>query len=291
MSDTMTLKISFAKALKRMAEGETLKASEIRDKSMLKRFVRDGIIQQFPATRTRFVYRIKDHSLLETYLNANYNIKSLQAYIGLQSQNEATGEESLHATYHTKEKRTVSMPGFFIKSIQPLTVKIHDHHLQLPNAPGTEMFISDPENFCISAEYTVVGVENPEVFRKIGSLINYFKSYEPCLFVLRYMSKGLPLWLSRISNIYLHFGDFDLSGLQIYISEYKNKLSPERCSFFIPSNIEHLIRTHGNIELYEKQRQHTQNINFSQHPEIKDLAEIIQRFGKGLEQEILFQGA
>lgn len=285
----MSLKRSLAKALKRMAEGETLNASEISDKNTLKRFVRDGIIRQIPASGNRFVYSVKDRTVLENYLNANYNIKSLQAYIDLHSKSNASGADSLHATYHTKEKRTVSMPGFFINAINPLSATIHDNTLQLPAPPGTITFISEPEYFDVPAEYTIVGVENPEIFRKIASLEKYFTKYEPCLFVLRYMSKGLPLWLSGISNSYLHFGDFDLSGLQIYISEYKNKLSPERCSFFIPPGIEQLIRTHGNTELYEKQRHHTQNIDFTQHSEIKDLAGIIKRHGKGLEQEILFQ--
>ena len=134
-----------------------------------------------------------------------------------------------------------------------------------------------------------IGVENPEAFLHIEKLKKYFTDYKPCILVLRYMSKGLVQWLQTVPNPYLHFGDFDLSGLQIYISEYKKYLGAGRCSFFVPDNIEELIRTCGNQDLYDRQAQHTQNLDTANHPEIQDLARIIRKYGKGLEQEILLE--
>ncbi len=272
-----------------MLEGETLNASKIQDKSTLQRFVQDGIVKQIPSKGKRYVYRINDSELLENYLSTNYQIKSLHEYIRLKSKNETSGTDSLKATYNTKEKRTIAMPGFFLKTIHPRSVSLHGQMIDLPSPRGTECFISEPEHLNISEEFTIIGIENPEIFRKIERLSQYFKEYEPCLFVLRYMSKGLTNWLSNISNYYLHFGDFDLSGLQIYVSEYKSKLEASRCNFFIPPNIEHLISKYGNRDLYEKQRNHTQNLKLTNHPEIEKLGKLIKRYGKGLEQEVLFE--
>lgn len=272
-----------------MLEGETLNASEIQDKPTLQRFIQDGIVKQIPSKGKRYVYRINDREFLENYLSTNYQIKSLHEYIKLKSKHESSGTDSLKATYHTKEKRTIAMPGFFLKTIQPLSIKLHGQTIDLPSPKGIEYFISEPEHLSISEQLTIIGIENPEVFRKIERLSCYFKEYEPCLFVLRYMSKGLTNWLSNIPNYYLHFGDFDLSGLQIYVSEYKSKLEASRCNFFIPPNIDHLLSRYGNRDLYEKQRKHTQNLKLTNHPEIEKLGKLINRYGKALEQEVLFE--
>ncbi|MFO7823917.1 MAG: hypothetical protein R6V72_08245, partial [Cyclobacterium sp.] len=46
-------------------------------------------------------------------------------------------------------------------------------------------------------------------------------------------SKDLIKWISSIPNNYLHFGDFDMSGIGIYLNEYK-KHFPIKSQFFIP---------------------------------------------------------
>ena len=281
------IKLSFAKALLRMKRGETLKASDISDKKTLEVFVQDGVVEKMPVSRKRSVYRVTDPVLLRDYLAANYQVKDLQAYLEILSRDQASGADSLKATFYTKARRTTAMPGFFIKALHPLTLHLNKNALSLPASKGMEMFISEPENLTVPEDATIIGVENPEAFIHIEKLKEHFTDDEPCIFVLRYMSKGLVQWLQTIPNPYLHFGDFDLSGLQIYITEYKKYLGASRCSFFVPDNIEELIRTCGNQDLYDRQVQHTQNLDTSNHPEIQDLARIIRKYGKGLEQEIL----
>jgi len=283
------IKLSFAKALLRMKRGETLKASDISDKKTLEVFVQDGVVEKMPVSRKRSVYRVTDPVLLRHYLAANYQVKDLEAYLEILSRDEASGADSLKATYHTKTKRTTAMPGFFVKTLQPLPVRLNQEALSLPASKGMETFISEPENLAVPENVTIIGVENPEAFLKIDRLGEHFKEYEPCLFVLRYMSKGLVPWLQTIPNPYLHFGDFDLSGLQIYISEYKRHLDTARCNFFVPDNVEELIQTYGNRELYDQQLHHTKNLDLSGHPEVAWLGNLIIRYAKGLEQEILLE--
>jgi len=84
-------------------------------------------------------------------------------------------------------------------------------------------------------------------------------------------------------------GMFGKRYLAVTEEEILPLLDDDRCSFFVPDNIEELIRSYGNQDLYDRQAQHTQNLDTTNHPEIQDLARIIHQYGKGLEQEILLQ--
>lgn len=90
-----------------------------------------------------------------------------------------------------------------------------------------------------------------------------------------------------IPNHYLHFGDFDPAGISIFLNEYWKKLG-SKAIFFIPPNIESLVREKGNRTLFDRQR-------FAFDPEeIEDsgliqLIEVIKQLQKGLEQELLIE--
>ena len=280
---------SFAKALHRMSQGETLKASEITDKKVLQRFIEDGIINKVPAGGRRYQYVVDSPDALAHYLAVNYQVHSLERYLDLFERESVSGEDALQATYSTKTRRSQIMSGFFLESTEPVELRYGSETINLPAPDDAGIFFFSPEKLDIPKHITIVGVENPEVFRKIRRLASCFDNYQPCLFVLRYMSKGLSNWLSRIPNFYLHFGDFDPAGLAVYINEFRANLQASRCRFFIPQNIEESISNYGNRELYEKQYHATRNIDFQAYPEIAPLASIITKHRKGLEQELLLR--
>ena len=92
-------------------------------------------------------------------------------------------------------------------------------------------------------------------------------------------------WLQSIPNNYLHFGDFDLAGIGIYLHEYKLKLS-NKSSFFIPENIEYLLRTYGNKLRYDYQKTNF-DISLIEEKELLQLIQLIHQHKKGLDQEVL----
>lgn len=280
---------SFAKALHRMSQGETLKASEITDKKVLQRFIEDGIIKKVPAGGRRYQYVVDSPDALAHYLAVNYQVHSLERYMDLFERESVSGEDALQATYSTKTRRSHVMSGFFIDSTEPVELGYGSEAITLPAPGDAGIFLFSPEKLDIPKHTTIVGIENPEVFRKVRRLASCFDNYQPCLFVLRYMSKGLSNWLSSIPNLYLHFGDFDPAGLALYINEFRAHLPESRCRFFIPQNIEESISNYGNRELYEKQYNATRHIDFQAYPEIAPLASIIQKHRKGLEQEFLLR--
>lgn len=98
-------------------------------------------------------------------------------------------------------------------------------------------------------------------------------------------SKDFIKWLTTIPNPYLHFGDFDFAGIGIYLNEYKCYLG-SRSVFYVPDEIDLLIRKWGNVNLYNKQKINYELASVNE-PQIHRLAKIIHKYKKGLEQEIL----
>jgi hypothetical protein len=154
--------------------------------------------------------------------------------------------------------------------------------------PGSFVFVYDFEGFSIPEDVTVVGIENAENFRLISLQKHLFQGIKP-LFVSRYPQSGdLVKWLSRISNPYLHFGDFDFAGISIYLNEFEKHLNG-RSSFLIPSDIHLLIKEFGNRKLYNQQQQYKESISLQNDPNLEKLIKLIEKEKKGLEQQILIK--
>lgn len=120
---------------------------------------------------------------------------------------------------------------------------------------GSFVFVSDWKSFSIPQDVVVVGIENMENFRMIRLQRDFFAQCigsHRLLFVSRYpQSSDLRSWLQLIPNRYIHFGDFDLAGINIFLTEFYAYLG-ERASFLIPSDIEHRL-SNGSLERYNDQ--------------------------------------
>jgi len=102
------------------------------------------------------------------------------------------------------------------------------------------------------------------------------------LFAARYPVSGdFPKWLATINNEYLHFGDFDLAGIHIFLGEIYN-IAGKRASFLIPKDIEERLKN-GSSERYDRQQQYKdmkiedENLN--------RLFLLIHKYRKGYDQE------
>lgn len=132
-------------------------------------------------------------------------------------------------------------------------------------------------------------MENAKNFRHIQEQKYLFQNINP-LFVSRYpqnQNKDFIKWMKSIPNDYLHFGDFDIAGISIYLNEYKKYLS-KKATFFIPENIQSDIKKNGNRDRYNKQK-----LNFKieeiKEKQVLDLVKIISREKKGLDQEFYIE--
>ena len=127
-----------------------------------------------------------------------------------------------------------SCPGFPVNVIAPLSVRLGERKLLLCPCPGSFLYISDFLNLWIPRDAIVVGVENMENFRlpeRQTEVWNQIRDQygdggvPPVLLVSRYpQSKDLITWLQAVPNLYVHFGDFDLAGIHIYLTEFYRHL-------------------------------------------------------------------
>ena len=136
-----------------------------------------------------------------------------------------------------------------------------------------------------------MGIENMENFRMIHKQRAFFEEYlhahklsDKVLFVSRYpQSTDLRRWLCAISNHYLHFGDFDLAGIHIFLFDFQQYLGKERASFLIPCDIESRLRS-GSRKRYDEQYCRFKDIK-SDVFDLQQLINLIHRERKAYDQE------
>ena len=185
-----------------------------------------------------------------------------------------------------------SCPGFPVNVIAPLSVRLGERKLLLCPCPGSFLYISDFREFRIPSNTIVVGVENMENFRLPERQMEVWEQVReqygeggvpPLLLVSRYpQSKDLVTWLQSIPNPYIHFGDFDLAGIHIYLTEFYRYLG-ERAAFFVPEDIEQRLSM-GSRERYDTQFQRFGKMEVTD-TRVQPLVQLIHRNQRGYDQE------
>lgn len=184
-----------------------------------------------------------------------------------------------------------SCPGFPVNSYEPIDCFLDGEPFTVNPQEGSFVFVSDWERFVIPADVVVIGIENMENFRMIRKQKTVFEKYlrmhglsQRALFVSRYpQSADLRRWLCSVPNHYLHFGDFDLAGINIYIIEFQKYLGVGRSSYLIPDDIESRLRS-GSRKRYDDQYNRFKDVK-SDIPELQQLIDLIHHERKAYDQE------
>lgn len=284
----MHIPISFIDKLITISKKETVSIGQFKskqNKQLLEIFLGENILQKSKKKNSFIVYT-NNNDQLRNFVRERYGIIDLEDYYRLLNNLDSTKSESAQIASDSKTKRTKVYTGFFVRTFADIDGNLNGEKINLKTLKGSSLFISDFRNLIIPENVTIVGVENPETFYLIENYKHYFDKIEP-LFLLRFNNKAFIEWLQIIPNKYLHFGDFDLSGIAIYILEYRNKIGFKRCNYFIPNNIDKLIDNSKNYTDYVKQLNDSKvkGLDFDNYPEIRDLANIIKKYRKTIEQE------
>lgn len=184
-----------------------------------------------------------------------------------------------------------SCPGFPVNSYEPIDCLLNGEPFTVNPQEGSFVFVSDWERFVIPADVVVIGIENMENFRMIRKQRTVFEKYlhthglsQRALFVSRYpQSTDLRRWLCSVPNHYLHFGDFDLAGINIYIVEFLKYLDVGRSSYLIPDDIASRLRS-GSRKRYDDQYNRFKDVK-SDIPELQQLIDLIHHERKAYDQE------
>lgn len=277
----MKLSLKIAKVLVQLINGESIPNSLAKAK-LIDDLVAENII--YRKGKHKKSLELINEKGLHIYLANQLQINDVYSYISLKENPNATRAESTKITTNSKVSKERAFKGFLVNSYTSITAELNNKQIIINPQKGSFIFIYDYESFKIPKEVTVVGVENSKNFSQINNQKYLFNKINP-LFISRYpqnQSKDFIKWMKSIPNNYVHFGDFDIAGIGIYINEYKKHLS-EKATFFIPENIKSDIKK-GNRERYDKQQ-----INFKldhiQEPKVLDLIELIKKEKKGLDQE------
>lgn len=279
----MKIPISIAEKLVAMLNGEKIPFSKVKH-SVIDGMLENGILKKQIQGRSKVAVYLTNRDGMLAFLKNHFGIDNLENYVSGLQRADLSRAESVEISSNSKLKSIRTFKGFLVNCFEPVEGLLHGRLITIQPQEGTFTFIYDYENFLPDKNVTVVGIENPENFRKIQKHRKLFGNIHP-LFVSRYpQSKDLVRWLQTIPNRYLHFGDFDFAGLNIYVNEFKTYLQ-DKASFFLPKDIEEMLSARGNRNNYQNQTiQFDRNV--IQEQNVHTLLKLIENYKKGLEQEI-----
>ena len=223
--------------------GEQVAGSRLNSK-LLDELLAEGLLLVV-SRGSRKSYRARDAEALKRFLvdkDERYRLLEVNA-----SDSRATMAAE---TGNSKLVMVRSCPGFPVNSYEPIECFLDENPFVVNPQEGSFLFVSDWEKFTIPEDTVVIGVENMDNFRMIRKQRTFFEKYlhnhdlsDKVLFVSRYpQSTDLRKWLCSIPNHYLHFGDFDLAGINIFLFEFQQYLGKERSSYLIPADIESRLK-------------------------------------------------
>lgn len=273
--------------LLRLASGETVPSSCLKSFRGIDEMRADGILTVV-AHGSRRSFKCTDTKQFCDYLASNYSLTDLEGTLAMLEENETSRSEQVQLTGDSKFVRSRAMKGFLVNSYEPIKAMLNNCPLEIRPPEGSYTFIYDYENFRIPEDVLVMGIENSENFRRIRQQQWLFDRMYPgqsILFVSRYPqneSHDLVKWLADIRNEYVHFGDLDLAGIRIFLTEFHRYLG-RRSSFLIPPDYDTRI-SNGSRERYDAQLPYAKQVT-TDDPNLKQLIDCIHKYHRGYDQE------
>ena len=264
--------------LQRLVSGESVAASSLLQ-DVAAELLDEGLLTVI-THGSRRSYAAIDTEALRKFAESHYGGFSFVGKDGL------TRAEMASETGNSKLVMVRSCPGFPVNSYEPIACTMNDREVIVNPGDGSFVFVADWQKFKIPEDVIVVGIENMENFRMIRQQRGLFEQIigsQRLVFVSRYpQSSDLRSWLKIIPNRYIHFGDFDLAGINVFLTEFNSYLG-NRSSFLIPLDIEERLAK-GSKERYNDQYQKFKSIN-SNIPDIQHLIDLINKYHRCYDQE------
>ena len=271
--------MAISASIQALISGEQVAGSKLSSK-LLDELMAEGLLSVV-THGSRKSYRARDVEALKRYLidkDESYRMLEVSSFVSRASLAAETGNSKLMTVR--------SCPGFPVNSYEPISCSLCDKDFVVNPHEGSFVFIDNWRQFSIPQDIVVVGIENMENFRRIRQQKKLFESVlgnMPLLFVSRYpQSTDLRNWLMGIPNRYVHFGDFDLAGIHIFLTEFQKYLG-DRASFLIPSDIEQRL-TQGSATRYNIQYNKFHTLRCTD-TKLQSLIGLIMNYHKCYDQE------
>lgn len=271
--------MAISASIQALMAGEQVAASRLGSK-LLDELMAEGLLSVV-THGSRKSYRARDIEALKRFL-IDKDERNRMLEVNAPDSRASMAKE----TGNSKLMKVRSCPGFPVNSYEPISCFLNDIEIVVNPIEGSFVYITDWRAFVIPEDVVVIGIENMESFRMIRQQRQLFESEiskHRFLFVSRYpQSTDLRSWLQTIPNRYVHFGDFDLAGINIFLSEFQQFLG-NRSSFLIPSDIEKRLQR-GSQERYDSQLSRFGNLK-SDDKRIQAVIGLIKKYHRCYDQE------
>lgn len=285
------MRVTLIQALAALRSGETVPFSRFPE-DWAEEMLAEGCLSSI-VHGSRKSLKVRSLRAFDVFLRSkNLQPEQLEETVGVMSE-PTTRAAQVQLLGDSKAVTVRSCPGFPVNVIAPLSVRLGERKLLLCPCPGSFLYISDFLDLWIPRDAIVVGVENMENFRlpeRQTEVWNQIRDQygdggvPPVLLVSRYpQSKDLITWLQAVPNLYVHFGDFDLAGIHIYLTEFYRHLG-DRASFYVPDDIEVRLESSGSRERYNTQFQRFGKMEVTD-TRVLPLIQLIHRYQRGYDQE------
>ena len=277
-----------------LIKNENILYSEFNDRSVLRELEQLNIVTV--SGRPKIVL-LNNKVMLFRYLQKSNqfifdSIELLQEYIDFEKNGDLKSKDEI-SKYQltTKDSVSESFYGINIAVLRDTVVMQNNKEITLKPLHSGAYFFFQKDVIIIPEDTLVIGVENPQVVWLIDRYKRWFNyENEKMVFILiNDYKNGYPFqWIGTIKGRYLHFGDFDISGLSIYYNKVYPRLErKDLTQYFIPEGIEEIINKLGNKKDFEAQKTHFDGVFEKANEKEKKLLQFIKMVGKSLEQEKL----
>lgn len=274
--------------IKALLENKSITEGKFVNKEIVSALKLNGSVKDGKKTpKVRYIILAKEENIFLFFKNNNYYIDSvdeIEDYIEEIFGSKPSRDKVQKWHNNSKEKDSKSLKGLYVSSLKKIDIKIDDEIVSIIPNNGIGYFLFYTQKIELFSNTVVVGVENYQVVWFAKKYKQFFEN-DKVLFVV--INPYMLEWIEDLENEYIHFGDYDLAGINIYLNKIVPRLNKStKYSMFVPENIEALIQHHGDNELYEKQKQY--NDLDTQDVEINKLISVIRKNKKSIEQEGLY---
>ncbi len=285
----INITINNFKAIKILLRDKYIAKSLFTSKKLLEEFI--GCNCVYISGKPQQIYLNDEEALFGVIKTNGYKVNSIEDldYFIEQNENPKSRDEIADNYSHTKRVESKSFNGLMINVLDKLEVTCNDKKQYFYAMEGMGLFIHYTSKLQLDDEVIVVGVENPQVVWYINKYKHLFNKEKKYLFlcISEYKTTYQYKWLESFLGEYLHFGDFDLAGINIYLNTIVPKLKNCKShSYLIPDDIYEKIKKRNYQKDYSNQTRYL-NIESKFEPKLQELISFIKDTKSTFEQEML----
>jgi hypothetical protein len=232
-------------AIKKLLKDEYILKKEISSEKLINSLEECNAIEV--EGKPKCIY-LRDINTLFAVLKSNgYNINCIEDidYFIEESEVPKSRDEVAEKFSDTKRVESKSFNGLMVSVFENIEVTLNEVRQSIYPIEGTGLFIHYSVKLELDNDTILVGVENPQVVWFINRYRHLFSKDKKYIFLSlsEYKTSFQYKWLESFNGEYIHFGDFDLAGIHIYLNSIVPRLKNcKSYSFLIPEHIYKLMK-------------------------------------------------